>query len=145
MKEPVDHILRPRLPWRTDVAALTECGYDATKVKALTRDDIDQRLKDLGKQRTAMLTCMTCMNTAGRWKTWDEDPREAIGREVEWEGRWRQDRGHRLRDELLAIEALIAAHPEEFKKLLADIDARREWRDRKAREEQKPKPRTVVW
>ncbi len=32
MKEPVDHILRPKLPWRTGEGAITECGYDAAKV-----------------------------------------------------------------------------------------------------------------
>ncbi len=38
VKEPVDHILRPRLPWRDgSEGAITECGYDATKVKTLTR------------------------------------------------------------------------------------------------------------
>jgi hypothetical protein len=31
MKEPVDHILRPALPWRGDEGAITECGYDANK------------------------------------------------------------------------------------------------------------------
>lgn len=36
MKEPVDHILRPQLPWRTD-AGITECGYDATKVAGIPR------------------------------------------------------------------------------------------------------------
>mgnify|MGYP001599520162 CR=1 FL=1 len=37
MKEPVDHVLRPRLPWRSPSdPAITECGYDASKVKTIT-------------------------------------------------------------------------------------------------------------
>lgn len=32
MKEPVDHILRPSLPWR-EASAMTECGLNAASVK----------------------------------------------------------------------------------------------------------------
>src|SRR5215510_8447013 len=88
MKEPVDHIVRPQLPWRTarDVA-ITECGYDASKVKAVTRVEYFARLKELGQQRTAILTCMTCSDTARRWGTWDDDARKALEREIDWECR----------------------------------------------------------
>lgn len=130
MKEPVDHILRPRLPWRSPAnPALTECGYDATKVKALTRDEFFARLKDFGQQRTALVTCMTCSSTARRWTTWEEDPRPALEREIQWEAAWRQsDRGTRLRDELRAIASLIAAHEDEYRAILE----RQAWVDRKA-------------
>ena len=145
MKEPVDHILRPRLPWRSlSEAPITECGYDATKVKTVTRAEFFQRIKDLGKQRTAMLTCMTCSDTARRWGTWDDDPRRALHREIEWEGRnsyWgsgRDDRGQRLKDELLAISALIEAHREEFDAHVMATEQRREWLERKAAMERKP-------
>ena len=118
MKDPVDHILRPRLPWRGDEGAITECGYDASKVRTLTRDEYFQRRKGLGQQRCAMLTCMTCADTAGRWGTWADDPRRALEREIVWEHgggyRARTDRGDRLKDELGAIAALIESHPDEF-------------------------------
>lgn len=39
MKQPVDHILRPSLPWRTD-PPMTECGYDASTVTTLTQTGI---------------------------------------------------------------------------------------------------------
>lgn len=55
MKEPVDHILRPALPWRAG-AGITECGYDATKVKTITRTEHAQRVKDYGRQRGAAKT-----------------------------------------------------------------------------------------
>ena len=43
--------------------------------------------------------------------------------------------GTRLRDELLAVEAIIAAHREEYLSLLASVDARRQWLERKAKNE----------
>lgn len=144
MKEPVDHILRPKLPWRRNDAGITECGYDASKVKALTREEFLQRLKDYGQQRTAMLTCMTCSDTARRWGSWEDDPRKALEREISWECGWRRtDRGERLKDELLAAAALIDAHPEEFAALMTAAQQRREWNERKAAHMQtlkRPKP-----
>lgn len=147
MKEPVDHILRPILPWRAGEPGITECGYDASKVKTLTREEFDQRVKDLGRQRTAMLTCMTCYDTAKRWGTWDDDPRRALDREITWEWgggyRARDDRGQRLKDELLAIAALIETHREEFDAHIHETAGRRSWNERKAALESRPviKPR----
>jgi hypothetical protein len=136
MKEPVDHIIRPSLPWRRPGAAITECGYDAMKVKAITRPEFFSRLKDYGQQRTAMLTCMTCSDTARRWGTWEDDPRLAIEREVTWERgggyRARTDRGELLKDELVAVAALIEAHKEEFDSLVTLREQRRDWVKKKA-------------
>lgn len=146
MKEPVDHILRPTLPWRSPKdGAITECGYDATKVKTLTRAEYFQRLKDLGQQRAAMVTCMTCANTARRWGSWEDDPRLALQREIEWErpGYYRhsEPHGQRLKDELLAIASIIAAHPEVFAAMVAEAERRRDWISKKA--EVKRKSQTV--
>jgi hypothetical protein len=149
MKEPVDHILRPRLPWRSpEEAPITECGYDASKVKTLTREEFFKRFKDLGRQRCAMFTCMTCADTAARWGTWDDDPRVALQREIEWErggywGRGREDRGRRLRDELTAISALIESHRDEFLATITENDQRREWLEKKAAMSKRPQvPKT---
>lgn len=146
MKEPVDHIARPTLPWRNGEGAITECGYDVTKVKTLSRAEFFQREKDLGRQRTAMLTCMTCADTARRWKAWDDDPRQAMDREIAWEWgnsyRAREDRGLRLHDELVAIAALIEAHREEFDGIIAANVGRRDWLEKKAAMKQKPQPPT---
>ena len=122
MKQPVDHIERPRLPWRPEnETALTECGFEAVKVKTLTRSEFSRRLKEYGEQRTAILTCMTCMQTAQRWQDWDTDPRQAIEREVIWEGRFGDNRGHQLRDELRAIALMIKTYPAEFKELVHQV------------------------
>jgi hypothetical protein len=148
MKEPVDHILRPQLPWRAMAdGAVTECGYDATKVKTLTRVEFFDRLKQFGQQRTALLTCMTCSDTARRWGTWDDDPRLALHREIEWERggyyyRERTDRGQRLRDELSAIERLINSHRGEFDEAVKEIEERRAWNDRKAALAARAEPRS---
>ena len=134
MKEPVDHIHRPQLPWR-NAGGLTECGYNAEKVPTISREEYLDRVKNLGRQRTAMLTCITCSDTASRWSAWEDDPRQAMQRELEWEGgRWsrRNDHGCRLRDELLAIAALIEAHREEFDGHIAATEQRREWLAKKA-------------
>ena len=140
MKEPVDHIIRPQLPWRSGEDAITECGYDASKVKAITRADFFQRLKDYGSQRTSMLTCMTCVTTAQNHKTWEEDPRSAVDREIAWEGRWRRgENGHRLSDELFAIADLIEVHRAEFDAKVHEIAQRREWNEKKAARAEKPK------
>lgn len=125
MKEPVDHIERTRLPWRSmDDPAMTECGFNAVKVKTITRSEFDRRLKEYGEQGTAVLTCMTCMQTARRWTAWDQDPRQAIEREIQWEGRGlynNNERGTLLRDELKAIEMLIKAHAHQFSQLMKSV------------------------
>jgi hypothetical protein len=95
-----------------------------------------------------MLTCMTCADTASRWATWDNEPRQALQREIEWEGhgryRWgRNERGTRLRDELLAIAALIEAHREEFDAHIAATEERRAWLEKKAA--LVTKPRSTPW
>lgn len=118
MKEPVDHVLRSGPPWRVD--ELTECGQPAAGKAVIDRAAFIARWKDYGKTRTAMLTCITCIETAGRWPTWDEDPARAAGRE--YVGKY----GHlnsrdQWRNELRAITALVEAHPEEFEQLLADL------------------------
>lgn len=131
MKNPLDHIHRPQLPWRTSTG-VTECGIDASKVKTLTRDEYFQRLKDMGQQRTALFTCMTCSETAKRWGTWDDDPRKALEREIHWESAWRvNDRGVRLSDELIAAATLIQNHKDEFDALVDAIEQRREWNAKK--------------
>lgn len=140
MKEPVDHVLRPQLPWRRD-GGITECGYDAAKVRTISREEYFARLKDLGQQRCALLTCMTCGDTARRWGTWDDDPRKALEREIQWECGWsRTDRGVRLRDELNAIAALIEAHRDEFEAAIDQAEQRRAWLQRKAAVANKPTP-----
>lgn len=128
MRDPVDHVLRPNLPWRREIGA-TECGLDGSKVPTLTRDEFLARLKDYGSQRTALTTCMTCCTVAGNWKTWDDDPVSALGREIRSRAYGRLGDLEEIRLELLAIAELVAAHREEFDELLK----RMEWAQRKER------------
>lgn len=144
MKEPVDHIVRPTLPWRHDSdGAITECGIAIDETRVITREEYHLRLKDWGQQRTSLHTCMTCATTAGRWGDWDKDPRLAIGREIEWErgSAYYRDsrRGRRLKDELVAIASLIESHRDEFDAILAENERRREWLEKKAALNAKPK------
>jgi hypothetical protein len=104
MKEPVDHN-----PATTIALTLGQRGGDhRMRLWRFEGADADAprvfSLKDLGRKRTAMLTCMTCADTAARWGTWDDDPRRALEREIAWEWgggyRAREDRGSQLKDEL---------------------------------------------
>lgn len=144
MKQPVDHVLRPKLPWRSDESAITECGYDASKVKTLTREEFVARLKDMGEQRTALLTCMTCVDTAKRWHPWEADPRQALQREIEWEhrGRWSVDDGRqRLVFELRAIAALVDAHRDEFEQEVSKLHGVAKWQATKTETQKNRAPR----
>ena len=116
MKEPVDHIERPSLPWRTG-PVLTECGLPAAQVRLVTRTTFLLRVREWGQRRVALTHCMTCEQTARRWLDWSGDPRQAVEREIQWEGcgRYTNDpRGTLMRDELRAIALLIERYRVEF-------------------------------
>lgn len=132
---PLDHVLRARLPWRTD--DLTECGRPAADVASfITEDELRSRVKNLGQQRTAFTVCMTCAGRIDRHRpgpTWETNPLEILIRELErvrsWSGvpgvpRYRQRPEHaRMTAELRALAALAAAHPDEFAGYLSGLDA----------------------
>jgi len=111
-----DHVLRPPLPWRA--SQLTECGRDAADVASVIgRDQLADRLKRLGRQRTAFTVCMTCATTAQRWSTFEQDPVDALRREVYGGSRTLDS----LAAELRALAALAQAHPDEFEGFLAGL------------------------
>lgn len=137
MKGPVHHILRARLPWR-EGPDLTECGHLASEMALVwTRDEAVSKFKELGEQRMAMLTCMTCLRTANRWPTWDIDPVAVMHRHCSrgWYPEDDLELGL-LKRELRALAALAATHSEEFKTMVqglaetADLAARRAARRR---------------
>jgi hypothetical protein len=78
--------------------------------------------------------------------TWDHDPRHAMNRELLWEYgggyRAREDRGERLKDELMAIAELVENHREEFEALVEKERARRDWLDKKAALAKRPVRKT---
>ncbi len=144
MSEPVDHIERPALPWRLD-ERLTECGKPTDKVRAvITRDAAVAKVKQQGRRRAAMSTCMTCWGVAEFNRDWSQSPTEVVAREAKRNyGRgFGGEGGETLLDrELRAIAALVEAHREEFDGFLhgltetATLDkARAERRLRLARE-----------
>jgi hypothetical protein len=119
MKEPVDHIVRPQLPWRTQETAITECGYSIAKVKTITREEFLQRMKQLGERRMYLLTCMTCLDTARRWEAWRDNPVHQMSREIQWDQR---NKSSLLQRELMAIGMLISRHKEEFFALMEEAN-----------------------
>lgn len=123
-----EHVVRGNsFPWRAPEDGLTECGLDVVGRKVITKDDLNYKIRVQGKTRAAMTTCITCAQTASRYKPWEQDPVDAVRREVYGMRR----REERFKHELWALAALAAAHPEQFQAFLsgleqtADLAARR--------------------
>lgn len=117
MDEPLDHVLRPVPPWRPE-STLTECGRQADgTLLVITRDAFTAKLKRQGRSRTSLTTCMTCWKTATRWRTWLEDPVDAMRRETSFHSASEAE----LRFELRALELLVLQHADEFDALLAGL------------------------
>lgn len=139
MNDPVTHIARPMLPWRTD-EPLTECRLDARSYPTWTREEARREAARLGKTRFYMVACVTCIQTSERYQTWDENPSSAMAREVERHShRYGIGPDPQINLELRAIALLIESHRDEFDTLVGDLrstvslaDARRT-RTRRAR------------
>jgi len=127
---PLEHVIRSRPPWRRG-GDLTECGKPVAGRPVITRDAFLAKVRAQGKQRSAMTTCMTCWDTASRHPSWDENPVASLVREArqfEW-ARFEDSpamsgpgpKSISFRDELIAIAALIEAHPDEFDELLTGL------------------------
>lgn len=169
---PVDHIAREIVPWRTDVE-LTECGItigELEPARVVPVEEIQRRVRDLGQQRAAYTTCMTCWGTADRWHRAGQRNRlGAIRRELEGlryvereptrsfpEGQnARADRAYlrevamwerrkRFDRELDALLALIGAHPDEFAELLAAREQAASLADARARRARRTRTAPVV-
>jgi hypothetical protein len=122
--EVLEHIVRARPPWRRG-PELTECGRAASACAVITREAFLAKVRAQGKQRAAVTTCMTCWSTADRHASWEENPIGCLSRDLERYAGWRW--GHApaeaapLRDELLAVAALVRAHRNEFDALLIGL------------------------
>lgn len=138
----LEHVIRSRPPWRQG-EDLTECGKRVTKVAAvITRDAFLAKVRKQGQQRSALTTCMTCWHTATSHPSWEENPVRSLVREASryrWQQPGRPDADMTFHDELMAIQALIEAHQDEFNGLLAGLsettrldDRRRQRRRRQA-------------
>ena len=120
----LEHVIRSRPPWRRG-EDLTECGKPVSNVAAvITRDEFVAKVRRQGQQRSAMSTCMTCWHTARNHPSWEENPVASLVREAmrfKWHLPGREGRDLTFYDELRAIEALIAAHPDEWAELLTGL------------------------
>lgn len=114
-----EHVVRGNsFPWRPPEDGLTECGLEVTGRKVITKDELVQKERVQGKTRAAMTTCITCAQTATRYRSWDQDPVDAVRREVLGMRRHEQ----RFKRELWALAALAAAHPEQFQGFLSGLE-----------------------
>lgn len=131
MKLQIVHVVRPRPPWRSAEHELTECGLSAAEHESITREAFEKRYREIGRERSAMLTCVTCMQTFERYgglrdapATWEADPVAALAREAEkvkWRSR-RNEKRERLEIELNALMQLVDQHREEFDTIVARLD-----------------------
>lgn len=120
MRERVDHIQRLPLPWRAQT--ITECGLPIEAHPVISRADLKKRVADLGQQRAAYTTCMTCWDRMRRYP-WNEQD-ETLGALIDYLslGRWGgRDEGatNLIRSEVEALTALIAAHRDEWDEFIA--------------------------
>lgn len=114
-----EHVVRgSSFPWRAPEDGLTECGLDVAGRKVMTKDDLVYKIRVQGQTRAAMTTCMTCAQTATRYKPWEQDPVDAVRREVL--GMRRQE--EKFKRELWALAALAAAHPEQFQAFMSGLE-----------------------
>lgn len=133
MREALQHIIRPMIPWREGEPGLTECGRAQTDVAQwITLEEFIIKVRREGQQRSAMTTCMTCWSRAAVGarvqEDWGHRPSAVIEREILRSGQPES----RLDTELRAIALLIQAHREEFDSLISglqdaiSLDARRQ-------------------
>ncbi|OYN76837.1 hypothetical protein [Mycolicibacterium sphagni] len=146
--EPRDHVVRDRLPWRTD--DLTECGRTLDDVAShITRDQLMWRLKEHGKQRTAFTVCMTCWQTASdrSRESWETNPTALLSRQMrrgaggivyfDYRDPARTPHVDLMSAELHAIAALIEAHREEFDQRVAAASEAALFAHRRAQKERR--------
>lgn len=116
---PIVHVRRPGLPWRIEHGK-TECGLPVAGHPVITRTEFLAKIKREGERRARITTCQTCLDTARRHPSWDENPEGCLSREIPG---WGRARPSRFRTELLALAALAARHREEFTEIMEDIEA----------------------
>lgn len=126
--QPLHHIRRAALPWQQD-RHMTECGKRQLDVAScIGRDDFEALKKRHGKTRTAMLVCITCMQTAQRHPTFEQSPVRAVAREVDYMRHPVRREVSAINRELRAVASLIERYPEEFRQLVEQ----QRWRDKEA-------------
>ena len=125
------HVIRLLPFWRDAEHDLTECGLRPSEHRSIGRDEFISRITEWGVQRTTMFTCVTCMNTFQRWggdgmraATWENDPVQAMAREIDKVRHHHRGRGKRERFEmeLRAIIQLTAEHKAEFDAIIARLE-----------------------
>jgi len=111
------HIVRPPVPWSL-VPLSSECGRATSSLDStMTLDEARVLREKLGQQRFALVICMTCATTAGRWPTFEEDPLQRLQRE---RNLW-QEGGEQVRNELFALAELVNRHRAEYEGLVGEI------------------------
>ena len=111
--QPGFHVVRESVPWRA--GKITECGQPVTEDCAvITAEDLAGRVAAFGAARTGYIVCPDCWATADGAPRWHADPVGVLAREVHSAQARDESGADQLRTELLAIAAVIDAHPVEY-------------------------------
>lgn len=128
-EEPISHIARGRLPWRSPDDDVTECGKRVNEFKSVISAEAAQALwKKHGETRARFLLCVTCVDTANRYSTngaaltWETDPDGLLERYLS-RSIWRRTNEGRLSKELRALAAVALAHRDEFDVYLDGLES----------------------
>jgi hypothetical protein len=120
--EPLQHILRPALPWQTE--RLTECGRNPDDFReglVIDRVEVKRLLAAHGKQRVAFMVCMTCFGRSNySHDSWEDNPASVMRRHCERAG-FGSDPSLAINVELRALALLVEAHREEFDQAVRDL------------------------
>lgn len=116
------HVRRPGLPWRREQSK-TECGLaiKGDDDSVITREDFLTKIKREGERRARYSTCQTCLDTAVRWPSWDQDPVHCLARETG--NGYGRPKSPTFKNELLALAMLVERHREEFEEIMEDVGA----------------------
>lgn len=115
-KPTVAHIVRVRLPWNT--TDRTECGKDPEQFRrVVSRGEAVRRWKEVGATRARYEFCMTCVDTANRWPSFNDDPVEASKRGATW----RTGHDDLTSAELRAVALVLDSHRDEFEAVVGDL------------------------
>lgn len=117
------HILRAVPPYRRygpSRAAYTECGRQASaRCETITRAEAAARIREHGRAAMVAQVCVTCARRSDAYSgiDWEDNPAALVARDADSSTELHE----LIVDELRAMAALVAAHPEEFTRELAHL------------------------
>ncbi len=112
---PLDHVKRVAPSWAR-TTPLTECGRGVSDTAStISLDALIEKVKKQGKTRASMSSCMTCWSRVSYGQKTDP-----VGVATAYLTRTRRIH-NKVALELEALEALVAAHQDEYDELVSSV------------------------